>query len=135
MQTLSMVLAGLLLFTSQGPPKTMPVPDLSQFTANQSCPRVLNHQGLVIRLFDYYPTNQPHINGVTRVLKGAITQGKTKITLWALFSRGWWWQNKYELFEEKNGKLIFITINELSKLIHYEIKEHHIAYIKNHRLC
>ncbi len=135
MQTLSVVMAGLLLFTSQGTQKTIFPPDLSQFSVNSSCPRIFNHQGLTIRLFDYYPASQSNINGITRIIKGELKQDKSKITLWATFSRGWWWQNKYELFEEKNNKLVPITIDELSKLIHYEIREHHVAYIKNHRLC
>lgn len=135
MQILNMALAGLLFFASQNTPKTMPPPDLSQFNISSSCPRTFNRQGLTIRLFDYYPAGKSNINGATRIIKGELKQGRSKITLWALLSRGWWWQTNYELFEEKNGKLISVTIDELSQRIHYDIREYHIAYIKNHRLC
>ncbi len=135
MRMFSIIMAGLIFFTSQNIQKPIPPPDLSKFITNASCPRILNHQDLIIRLFDYYPTSQSNINSVTRIIKGELKQGKLKIMLWTTFTRGWWWQTNHELFEEKNGKLIPITIEELSKRIHYDIQERHIAYIKNHRLC
>lgn len=135
MQILGILTAGLLLFSSQGAPKTISSPVLSQFTINQSCPRMLTHQDVVIRFFDYYPASNANANGITRIIKAELKQGKSKIIFWALFTHGWWWQTNYKLFQEKNGSLIPITIDELSKLIHFDIQAHHIAYIKNHRLC